>query len=77
MYFNFSVGLPGRQIDRTPMQMQLFMLVIAFSLAPVAMARCFQHAVITGRDAYLAGLGQISKQANKTSPLTGFLDELR
>jgi thiazole synthase len=50
---------------------------IASSLAPVAMARCFQQAVITGRDAYLAGLGQISKQANKTSPLTGFLDELR
>ena len=50
---------------------------IASSLAPVAMAKCFQQAVITGRDAYLAGLGQISKQANQTSPLTGFLDELR
>jgi thiazole synthase len=50
---------------------------IASSLVPVAMAKCFQQAVITGRDAYLAGLGQVSKQANQTSPLTGFLDELR
>ena len=50
---------------------------IASSLQPVVMAKCFQQAVITGRHAYQAGLGQVSKQANHTSPLTGFLHELR
>lgn len=50
---------------------------IASSLQPVVMAKCFQEAVITGRNAYQVGLGQVLKQAHQTSPLTGFLDELR
>ncbi|GGI84967.1 thiazole synthase [Shewanella hanedai] len=48
---------------------------IASSLNPIAMGRCFAQAVQTGRDAYLAGLGQISLQASNTSPLTGFLND--
>ena len=48
---------------------------IASSLNPIAMGRCFAQAVQTGRDAYLAGLGQISQQASNTSPLTGFLND--
>jgi thiazole synthase len=48
---------------------------IASSLNPIAMGRCFAQAVQTGRDAYLAGLGQISQQASHTSPLTGFLND--
>jgi thiazole synthase len=50
---------------------------IASSLQPVGMAKCFQEAVITGRNAYQVGLGQVLKQASQTSPLTGFLNELR
>jgi len=48
---------------------------IASSQDPVAMARCFASAVQTGRQAYLAGLGQMSVRANETSPLTGFLND--
>lgn len=48
---------------------------IASSLHPIAMGRCFAQAVQTGRNAYLAGLGQISQQAINTSPLTGFLND--
>lgn len=46
---------------------------IASSLNPIQMAACFKQAVLSGRQAYLAGLGQVSDQANHTSPLTGFL----
>lgn len=48
---------------------------IASSKDPVAMAKCFAQAVQTGRDAYLAGLGQVTASANTTSPLTGFLND--
>ncbi|GAB2699882.1 thiazole synthase [Aliiglaciecola sp. 3_MG-2023] len=48
---------------------------IAASQQPVSIAQCFRQAVITGRKAYHAGLGQVSKQASHTSPLTGFLNE--
>lgn len=48
---------------------------IASSNDPKAMGRCFAQAVQTGRDAYLAGLGHVTTQANETSPLTGFLND--
>ena len=48
---------------------------IASSSDPVAMGHCFAQAVNTGRQAYIAGLGAVSHQANNTSPLTGFLNE--
>jgi thiazole synthase len=47
---------------------------IASSNQPVAMAKCFKQAVATGREAYQAGLGQVSQLAQHTSPLTGFLN---
>ncbi|MBM7072720.1 thiazole synthase [Shewanella sp. 202IG2-18] len=47
---------------------------IASSPDPVTMAKCFKAAVKAGRDAYVAGLGTISRTANNTSPLTGFLN---
>lgn len=47
---------------------------IASSRQPVVMAQCFQQAVVTGRAAYQAGLGQVSSHAQHTSPLTGFLN---
>jgi thiazole synthase len=50
---------------------------IASSQRPLAMAECFRQAVITGRQAYQAGIGNVTKKANNTSPLTGFLHELR
>ena len=47
---------------------------IASSANPVLMAECFNQAVKTGRQAYLAGLGNVTKQAEHTSPLTNFLN---
>lgn len=46
---------------------------IASSSDPLAMAQAFKLAVQSGRQAYLAGLGGISQQANASSPLTAFL----
>jgi thiazole synthase len=46
---------------------------IASSAQPALMAACFKQAVITGRMAFAAGLGKVHKQAQQTSPLTGFL----
>jgi thiazole synthase len=38
------------------------------------MARAFGRAVAAGREAYLAGIGPDSADAQASSPLTGFLD---
>jgi thiazole synthase len=48
---------------------------IASSRSPIIMAKCFADAVKAGREAYLAGLGQIQTHASHTSPLTGFLQQ--
>ncbi|MCL1143155.1 thiazole synthase [Shewanella gaetbuli] len=47
---------------------------IASSAKPEIMAKCFKQAVESGRQAYLAGLGDVTTNANNTSPLTGFLN---
>lgn len=49
---------------------------IAVAGDPVAMAVAFKEAVTAGRRAYEAGLGGRSLQAQASSPLTAFLDEL-
>jgi thiazole synthase len=46
---------------------------IAVANDPVTMAAAFKKGVEAGRDAFLAGLGRQSKQAEASSPLTGFL----
>lgn len=46
---------------------------IAVAKDPVTMASAFALAVCAGRDAYLAGLGGVSVQAQASSPLTEFL----
>jgi thiazole synthase len=48
---------------------------IAVSNNPVQMAEAFKEAVIAGRKAYEAGLGQVATQAVSSSPLTSFLFE--
>ncbi len=48
---------------------------IAVSNNPVQMAEAFKEAVIAGRKAYEAGLGQVVTQAVSSSPLTSFLFE--
>ena len=49
---------------------------IAVSRDPVAMAIAFKEAVTAGRRAFEAGLGGRSLQAQASSPLTAFLDEI-
>jgi thiazole synthase len=48
---------------------------IASSDDPVAMASAFKFAVRAGRLAYLSGMAAVSKTAQPSSPLTGFLHE--
>ncbi|WP_312789493.1 thiazole synthase [Sphingobacterium sp.] len=48
---------------------------IAVSNNPVQMAKAFKEAVVAGRKAYEAGLGQVVTQAVSSSPLTSFLFE--
>ena len=38
------------------------------------MAEAFKNGVVSGRMAYMAGLGSVSHTAQATSPLTKFLD---
>ena len=49
---------------------------IAVAGNPVEMAIAFKEAVIAGRRAYKAGLGGRSMEAQASSPLTAFLDDL-
>ncbi|MGB0359826.1 MAG: thiazole synthase [Endozoicomonas sp.] len=49
---------------------------IAIARDPVQMAIAFKEAVIAGHRAYIAGLGTRSLQAQASSPLTSFLDDL-
>ena len=46
---------------------------IAASDDPINMAKAFKYAVKAGRLAYLSGMASMSKTANASSPLTGFL----
>ena len=46
---------------------------IAVAADPIRMARAFKAAVEAGRDAYEIGLAPRSREAQPTSPLTGFL----
>lgn len=48
---------------------------IAVAQQPAKMAEAFRKAVIAGREAYEAGLGNMSAHANASSPLLAFLDE--
>ena len=38
------------------------------------MAKAFKHAIIAGRLAYLAKMGEVKDIAQASSPLTGFLE---
>ncbi len=49
---------------------------IATASDPVAMAQAFRLAVAAGRQAYLAGPGERRVEAEASSPLTGFLQEV-
>lgn len=74
-----GIGLPSHAAAAMEIGVDAVLLNTAIATAgdPVAMARAFRLAVEAGRTAYLSGPGPISKTAQASSPLTGFLDENR
>ncbi|WP_144207301.1 thiazole synthase [Shewanella donghaensis] len=71
-----GIGAPSQACKAMEMGADAVLVntAIASSAAPIIMAECFNTAVISGRNAYLAGLGGVVKQAQHTSPLTQFLN---
>ncbi|WP_058485749.1 thiazole synthase [Defluviitalea phaphyphila] len=73
-----GIGKPSDACEAMEMGAAACLLNTAIASAedPVLMAEAFSHSVKAGRKAYLAGLGSVSKYANASSPLTGFLDSI-
>lgn len=73
-----GLGAPSHAAEAMEMGADACLVNTAIAVAgnPVVMARAFAKAVEAGREAYLAGLGEISSQAQATSPLTSFLNDL-
>jgi len=71
-----GLGAPSHAAAALEMGADAVLVNTAIAVAgnPVEMAIAFKEAVISGRRAYLAGLGEISDRAEATSPLTSFLD---
>ena len=70
-----GLGAPSEACEAMQMGCAAVMVntAIATSGDLALMARAFALGVQAGRDAYLAGLGAVSKTASASSPLTGFL----
>lgn len=71
-----GLGAPSHAAEALEMGADAVLVNTAIAVAgdPVAMADAFRLAVIAGRNAYEAGLGGISHNAQASSPLTSFLD---
>lgn len=70
-----GLGAPSHAAEALEMGADAVLVNTAIAVAgnPVEMAEAFKLAVIAGRKAYLAKLGEKSKTAVATSPLTAFL----
>ncbi|AQT67419.1 Thiazole synthase [Anaerohalosphaera lusitana] len=70
-----GLGLPSHAAEAMEMGADAVLVNTAIATAgdPAAMAEAFKLATEAGRTAYLAGKAAISKTANASSPLTGFL----
>ncbi len=71
-----GIGAPSHAAEAMEMGADAVLVNTAIAVAkdPVRMAAAFRDAVVAGREAYEAGLGVQSKQAESSSPLTSFLD---
>lgn len=71
-----GIGKPSHATEAMEMGAAAVLLntAIASSDDPVLMASAFKDAVKAGRKAFLAGMGAVTKNANASSPLTGFLN---
>lgn len=72
-----GIGAPSHAAQAMEMGAAAVLVNTAIAVAkdPVRMGDAFRQAVIAGREAYEAGLGHASTQANASSPLLAFLDE--
>lgn len=71
-----GLGAPSHAAEAMEMGADAVLVNTAIAVAgdPVAMADAFRLAVISGRQAFEAGLGGVSRSAQASSPLTSFLD---
>jgi thiazole synthase len=72
-----GLGAPSHAAEALEMGADAVLVNTAIAVAadPVRMATAFQAAVEAGRAAYEVGLTPKRKEAEATSPLTGFLNE--
>jgi thiazole synthase len=70
-----GLGAPSHAAEALEMGADAVLVNTAIAIAgnPVLMALAFKKGVESGREAFLAGLGRQSKEAEASSPLTGFL----
>lgn len=70
-----GIGAPSHAAEAMEMGADCCLVNTAIAVAgdPVNMARAFRDAVVAGRMAYEAGLGDVRDCAEATSPLTSFL----
>ncbi len=70
-----GLGAPSHAAEALEMGADAVLVNTAIAVArdPVGMAGAFKKGVQAGREAYLAGLGRSRKNAEASSPLTGFL----
>lgn len=71
-----GLGAPSHAAEAMEMGADAVLVNTAIAVAgnPEAMARAFAKAVEAGREAFVAGLGAVSRSARASSPLTSFLD---
>ena len=72
-----GLGAPSHAAEAMEMGADAVLVNTALAVAqnPAAMGQAFKLGVEAGRQAYLAGLGEIQEKAEASSPLTGFLYE--
>ena len=70
-----GLGAPSHAAEALEMGADAVLINTAIAVAndPAAMAASFRKGVEAGREAYLAGLGATRREAEASSPLTGFL----
>ncbi|HBR19884.1 MAG TPA: thiazole synthase [Phycisphaerales bacterium] len=72
-----GLGMPSHAAEAMEMGADAVLVNTAIAAAknPVQMADAFKKAVQAGREAFLAGGAEVKRQADASSPLTGFLRE--
>ena len=70
-----GIGRPSEATEAMEMGAAAVLVntAIATGTNPTQMAEAFKYGVISGRQAFLAGLGPVAQSAKASSPLTGFL----